>query len=128
MEIFLKEADNNIMEVTIDDDFIVWLGRNTEDLVPSIMDAYQDRVLHDHQQIKLLKSLDELIQQIRMTRYTYYTKTTRLPSNPDARQTILDKLIQRDMKSNIYWNNLEVIKTMVEIAIASQMTIHCIGD
>jgi hypothetical protein len=128
MEFVAKENHVVVMQLVAPDSFMLWLDGKTNDIVPGIIDPYRDKVLHEHEQTKILSMIEHLDKCIYNKYLDTHIKVRKISLDSPYSESILGELISKNLQCDLNWSFLREFKALLELSIESEFTIFCIGD
>jgi hypothetical protein len=117
-----------LLSIRVDHEFLDWLRARVSDHAVAQLDPFRDTTLNRQLQERWLTALRVVRQALDADIKAPIERRPRLPSNPDSRELIVQKLVKRELDRHPWWSLLNELITALELSVESGAVIRAFGD
>ena len=117
-----------LLSLRVDPEFFEWLRPRVTDSEIVQFDPYRDSVLDLLAQERWLTALSQACEALRGEARTLTQQTHRLPSDPQARESIVTNLVDRALSQHPWRGLLTELIASLQLSRESHGTIRVLGD
>jgi hypothetical protein len=117
-----------LLSIRVDHELLDWLRARVSDHAVAQLDPFRDTTLNRQLQKRWLTALGEVRQALDAEIKASIERRPKLPNNPDSRELIVQKLVNRELDKHPRRTLLNELITALELSYENDVIIRAFGD